>query len=179
VIQIRPAFPVHSLVKVVGSDVVVIAIGLHDLPWGSCRLSKFCLIFLEPARFDGRAFVSGDVLGISIDVEGDCQHIAVNGVVPNPLACIALYARFVCAATLVRPCEPTLGFVGRWARGAKTVSSVCAAVIPVGMVASIPIALKMIYPWAVALEVTEGCFVILRSVPRGNHAHHTVNPRGV
>jgi hypothetical protein len=33
--------------------------------------------------------------------------------VPNPLACVALHARFVCAGTLVWPCEPTLGFVGR------------------------------------------------------------------
>ena len=178
-IQIRPAFPVHSLIKVVGGDVVVIAIGLHDLPWGPCRLSKFGPVFLEPARFDCRAVISGDVLGVSINVEGDCQHITVNGVMPNPLACIKLYAKFVCAATLIRPCEPTLGFVGRWVRGAKTVLSFCAAVIPVGIVASIPIAGKTIYPWAVSLEVAEGCFVILRSVQRGIHAHHMVNPRRV
>ncbi len=67
-IRIRPAFPVHSLVEVVGGDVVVIAISPHDLSWGLCRLAKFGLVFIEPARFDGRAFGSGDVLGVTIDV---------------------------------------------------------------------------------------------------------------
>ena len=141
-------------------------------------MSKFGLVFLEPARFDGRAVVSGDVLGVTIDVEGNRQHMTVNGIVPNPLACIALHARFICMATLVRSCEPTLGFVGRWARGAKTISSICAATIPVGVIALIPISVETIYPWAVTLEVAEGCFVILQSVPRGNHARHMVNPRG-
>ena len=97
----------------------------------------------------------------------------------NHLACITLYARFVCAATFVWPCEPTLGFVRRWARGAKTVASFGASAIPVGVVASIPISVKAIYLWGVALEVAEGFFVILRSIPRGIHARHMVNPRGV
>ncbi len=67
-IRIRPAFPVHCLVKVVGGDAVVITIGLHDLSWGSYRLSEFGLVFLESARFDGRAVLSRDVLGVTIDV---------------------------------------------------------------------------------------------------------------
>ncbi len=67
-LKIGPAFPVHSLVEVVGGDAVVIAIGPHDLSWGSCRLAKFCLVFIEPARFNGRAFGSGDVLGVTINV---------------------------------------------------------------------------------------------------------------
>ena len=44
---------------------------------------------------------------------------------------------------------------------------------------SILIFIKAMNPWGVALEVAEGCFVILRSIPRGIHACHTADPWGV
>jgi hypothetical protein len=90
-----------------------------------------------------------------------------------------LHARLVCAATLVWRCEPTLGFVRRRAWGAKPVATFSADAVPVGIVAAILISVKAMESWGVALEVAEGCFVILRSIPRGIHTCHTVDPRGV
>ena len=96
-------------------------------------------------------FGSRDIFGVPVDVEGVCQHITVDSIVSNPLACVALHARFVCAATLVRPREPTLGFVGRRAGGAKPVATLSAAAVPVGVVTAIPISVKAMKSWGVAL----------------------------
>ena len=135
----------------VGGNVVVVAKSTHDLAWSTTGLAKFGSVFIKLARFDGRVIGSRDIFGVPVDVEGDRQHIAVDSVVPNPLARVALHARFVCAAALVWPCVPTLGFVGRRAWGAKPVATFSAAAVPVGVVAAIPISVKAMESWGVAL----------------------------
>ena len=150
-VRIGPAVPVHSLVKMVGGNVVVVAKGTHDLVWSTTGLAEFGPVFIESARFDGRAVGSRDIFGVPVYVEGDRQHIAVDSIVPNPLARVALHTRFVWAAALVWPCVPTLGFVGRRAWGAKPIATFSAAAVPVGVVAAIPISVKAMKSWGVAL----------------------------
>jgi hypothetical protein len=135
----------------VGGNVVVVAESTHDLAWSTTGLANFGPVFIEPARFDGGAVGSRDILGVPVDVEGDRQHIAVDSVVPNPLARVALHARFVRVAALVWLCVLTLGFVGRRAWGAKPVATFSAAAVPVGVVATIPISVKAMESWGVAL----------------------------
>ncbi len=161
----------------VGGNVVVVAVGMHDLSWSATGLAEFGPVFIEPARFDGRSFGSRDIFDVPVNVEGDRQHIAVASVVPNPLACVALHARFVCAATLVRPSEPALGFVGRRAGVAEPGATLSTAAVPVGVVAAITISIQAMKSWGVALKVAEGCFIILRIIPRGIQACHTADPR--
>ena len=141
VIAVWPTVPVHSLVEVIWRDVEVVAVHLHHLAWGSCRLAEFSFPLVDPTRFDVHALMVGNVLYIPIDVKSNRESRAYSNsqrFVSEALACITLNPGLICATALVRSSQTTLWFVRVGASVPSAVTSVRTAALSWSVVTAVP-----------------------------------------
>ena len=64
---------------------------MHDLAWGTGRLSKSFLPACEPFRLNRVVFDIRKRLFVAFDEKGDGQHVTIDGLVSNSFACFTLY----------------------------------------------------------------------------------------
>jgi hypothetical protein len=152
---------------VIGGDVVVLALGLHNLSGSARRLAKFLPPLSNPCHFDSRPIgVRQFLLGVPINVQCYCQHVAVDGVVSNTFARITLNSSFEWTTTLVGACETSLRGI-RWGTGrseSKTTGTNAIGTVAVGhaLWATVTVGLfKTKHPWTVSLQVAESLFVLV------------------
>jgi hypothetical protein len=128
------------------------------------------------------------LLGVLVNEECNSQHVAVSCLVANTLACCALKPGFEWVAPLIRLIVPVLGCSACWT--SQTVAILIGYTVAMAreFAASMSRATIRAIPWGpikpvrvggIALNVTEGKFVIIIVIPRGVCVNHLMHLRSV
>ncbi len=108
--ELRPAFPIQSQVKVVGCDIVVLAISTHNLARQPSGTTNPVLSTSKQFLLDGTALRLRQIrFDVATNKKSDNKHIAVGRLVPNPLTSVALHIGQERATALVGEGKPTPG----------------------------------------------------------------------
>ncbi len=154
------------------------------------RLTKLVFLMRKPLGLDIRLVrVQEGMVDIAVDKEGDGQHVAVDGLVANPLACYALFIWHKSMATKIRMGKLSEGRRGSAIpRGCWAVLPTLKALLLVGttgtttvhpMTAGTMVAtlFKSVDARFIALNMTELEFVIVECVVCTVPTSHTTDPR--
>jgi len=89
------------MVECIRNYVQHIAVGAHDLAWGTGRLAKAIPPASEPFRFDLVARCIQKGLFVMFNEQGKGQHVTIDSLVTNSLAGLTLFVKEEAAPTLI------------------------------------------------------------------------------